>query len=131
MKFTSKDLMKAMGLKVGDRVKTKDNFIFEIVKNNFYILKGINIPENRGLEFLIDLEVDILPRPKRIGDLKCKDFECSSCPIRTICINNSLGSEQDTLFETLEAYKKKDYLDQEIYDILKARLDKEVEKNVD
>ena len=69
-----------MGLKIGDRVKTKDNFIFEIVKNDFYFLKGINIPENRGLEFLIGLEVDIVPRPKRVGDLKCKDFKCINCP---------------------------------------------------
>ena len=133
MKFTSEDLMKAMGLKIGDRVKTKDNFIFEIVKNDFYFLKGINIPENRGLEFLIGLEVDIVPRPKRVGDLKCEELGCMSCPIQFACKMFSKNPDidwdcgcQQTRYITLDLLNIKD---QEIYNLLKARLDKEVEEN--
>lgn len=130
MKFTSEDLMKAMGLKIGDRVKTKDNFIFEIVKNDFYFLKGINIPENRGLEFLIGLEVDIVPRPKRVGDLKCKEFKCSNCPLRALITCNSYNGRSKRLFDNLAKWTNEyTSFDQEIYNLLKARLDKEVEEN--
>lgn len=130
MKFTSEDLMKAMGLKIGDRIKTKDNFIFEIVKNDFYFLKGINIPENRGLEFLIGLEVDIVPRPKRVGDLKCEELGCISCPLRFLSHCGSRKGQGDTLYKLLN-YWNNEYpnFDQEIYDLLKARLDKEVKEN--
>lgn len=136
MKFTSEDLMKAMGLKVGDRVKTKDNFIFEIVKNDFYFLKGINIPENRGLEFLIGLEVDIVPRPKRVGDLDINDkdiyYNYKLTPLldykSNLCDWGIGVPEPKNLYEVLEHWQKYNK-DQEIYNLLKARLDKEVKEN--
>lgn len=140
MKFTSEDLMKAMGLQIGDRIKVKFdicspyyqdtiNTICEIVKN---ITGHIMIRnENHQALFihnLVDIDFEILPRPKRVGDVKCGSFECKDCPVRAICNFNNI---EDNLYKELETYKEhcieNDTFDQEIYDLLKARLDKVVE----
>lgn len=134
MKFTSQDLMKAMGLSVGDKVKVtfKDDTIeeYEIIKhdNGNVILHDDFYGYDDHIGHLLDQEIEILPRPKRVGDLKCKEQECRTCPIRFICqedrpINN-------TLYFNLELYKKDQsiHYDQEIHDLLKARLDKEVKE---
>lgn len=163
MKFTSEDLMKAMGLQVGDRIRLFedkirewDEAVYELVKNEqddyptYYSFVNIEDSDDRfNIHYFIDLEYEILPRPKRVGDLKCgfkKELggigSCTTCPVRIICghytCKDELGAG-DTLYEYLETYKKKikeeyddedeDYndFDQEIYDLLKARLDKEVE----
>lgn len=143
MKFTSEDLMKAMGLSVGDKVKvTKDDTIekYEIIKNDNgnIILHADFYGYDTHIGYLLDQEIEILPRPKRVGDLKCNN-ECfrnnGQCPIRAICSHCNLMRSDKTLYEFLEFYKgKKDKyaneveFDQEIYDLLKARLDKEVEE---
>lgn len=158
MKFTSEDLMKAMCLQVGDKVKVKYvdgqfNETFETYEikqgaGDTY-MQSIDDGFIDSLAYLIDQDFEILPRPKRVGDLKCgfkKELggigSCTTCPVRIICghytCKDELGAG-DTLYEYLETYKKKikeeydyedeDYndFDQEIYDLLKARLDKEVE----
>ena len=134
MKFTSEDLMKAMGLQIGDRVKVtfKDDTIeeCEIIKydNGNIILHDDFHGYDDHVGYLLDNEIEILPRPKRIGDLKCGSFECKDCPVRAICNFNNI---EDNLYKELETYKEhcieNDTFDQEIYDLLKARLDKEVE----
>lgn len=134
MKFTSEDLMKAMGLQVGDRIKisvANNNFIYEIrlnAENKPYLLNEQNLINCGDVHSLIDTDYEIIPRPKRVGDLKCGEYgehNCNSCPIRAICVSDEYND--DTLYEKLELSHK--YAkDQEIYDLLKARLDKEVEE---
>ena len=141
MKYTSEMLMKDMKLQVGDRVKyglligvitrNEDNeIIIEVyTQKNEYC--GI-----APLYDLIDKEITLLPKLKRVGDLKCGEIsenkECSKCPLRSICATLSTG-RKTTLYEMLEIYKlgKGSYLDQEIHDLLKSRLDKEVVEDND
>jgi hypothetical protein len=74
---------------------------------------------------ILDYEYEILPRPKRVGDLKC-DKICETCPIRALDGCNMFGKL--TLYELLEkVYNDWENKDQEIYDLFKARLDKVVE----
>lgn len=149
MKKTSKDFMEWLGLQVGDKVKIKfevSNIIDETITTEELIVNivsdnnwGVGL-ENDGvvvpIERLLNKDFNILPKPKRIGDLKCgkisENKECSKCPLRSICATLSTG-RKTTLYEMLEIYKldKGSYLDQEIYDLLKARLDKEVKENDD
>lgn len=131
MKFTSEDLMKAMGLKVGDRVRCNElvGTVFEVIKmdNGSIALDGLQA-EWHSIHELIDKDIEIIPRPKRIGDLKCKDFKvCNKCPFKAFRILDAcIGNEDQTLYEKLEFFDIK--FDQEIYDILEARLNKEIEE---
>ena len=133
MKFTSEDLMKAMGLSVGDKIKV-NNKIYTI--NKSAESKGAWIgyeDENEwhNLQHLVNgIEYEILPRPKLVGDTLCKDTECGKCPLRMVegCEN---VSNKYTLYQCLEEVKNynesNNMFDQEIYDLLKSRLDKVVE----
>ena len=123
MKFTSEDLMKAMGLQVGDRIKVGTGIYRIIVRDGEegIVITNENTGYYSGLEYLVDTEFEILPRPKRVGELKCGN-NCDSCHIRAICN----GGWYTTLYKILEYWKECDNFDQEIYDLLKARLDKEV-----
>lgn len=136
MKFTSKDLMKAMGLNVGDKIKatfethscidnriyTEERIVNIVTDNNFGVAlehDGVVVP----IEKLVNKDFEILPKPKRVGDLKCKG-KCAECPLKTTrCEYKKDGNETlydilDCMFDGIE--------DEEIYDLLKARLDKEV-----
>lgn len=63
-----------------------------------------------------------LPKAKYFGDLQCEDVDCKDCPLYAIhCF-----PQTDTLYDELEKWLEV-YKDQELYEILKARLDKEVE----
>lgn len=137
MKFTSEDLMKAMGLKVGDRIRCNEllGTVFEVIKmdNGSIALDGLQT-EWHSIHELIDKDFKIIPQPKRVGDLKCSnEMKCENCPIKILCDLTEcdcLGNG-DTMYAYLEAYKKNNIIsdfDQEIYDIFKARLDKEVKK---
>lgn len=131
MKFTSEDLMKAMGLQVGDKFIVNENEkpSYEVIKEqNIHKFKSIHLGTTYPLSYLINMTYEILPKPKRFGDLKCEevDFNCNECPIRAICLLNKKSDER-TLYAELELWNE--YAkDQEIYDLLKARLDKEVLK---
>lgn len=132
MKFTSEDLMKAMGLQVGDRISTITAngapTIYDINK-----ISGSIFYEKEGNVYslinLIDREYEILPKPKRVGDLMCDCQSCANCPLRMIDCFDEFGNDFSnmTLYEILN-FKNEDNNDQEIYDLLKARLDKEVEE---
>ena len=133
MRFTSEDLMKAMGLQIGDRIKY-NNQIWTIEKSEECQGAWVGYTDgNRwsNIDNLVNgLDFEILPRPKRVGDTLCKDVECEKCPLRMIvgCEN---ASPQYTLYQCLEEVKdtneKNNMFDQEIYDLIKSRLDKEVE----
>lgn len=127
MKFTSEDLMKAMGLSVGDKL---------LISNEIYIIDEFGMLHSdikMGYyheSFISEVicnedEFEILPRPKRVGELKCDDFECCDCPLQYICFLKDWNfATNKNLFEILKLFN---CYDQEIYDLLKSRLDKEVE----
>lgn len=118
MKFTSEDLMKAMGLQVGDTIILNGKtHTFKTDKSGKLLYKNV-------LKMLIDVDFDILPRPKRVGDTLCKQY-CSGCPLIALqCFGDD--TKNKPLYEVLD-YALPRYHDQEIHDLLKARLDKEVE----
>lgn len=121
MRFTNKDLANAMGLKIGDRIKLEETILK--VTNNY----GLEQQENKKslpLWLLVDTDKDfeIVKPKKKIGDLFCSTIECVDCPL---CVINCKGFGDDTLYEQLK--KSVAFSDSELYDILKARLDKEVE----
>ena len=137
MKFTSEDLMKAMGLQVGDRIRVGNDILTVQMEKDVPVLK----PKYKSIEcisleninylslgFLVERDYEILQRPKRVGNLKCRDVceDCNKCPLRIIC--SDYFDELNNFYQVLEQYKVSagDLFDQEIYDLLKARLDKEV-----
>lgn len=64
-----------------------------------------------------------LPKKKHVGDLQCEDADCKDCPLYAIhCF-----PANDNLYNILEKWLEV-YEDKELYEILKARLDKEVEE---
>lgn len=140
MRFTSEDLMKAMGLSVGDRVKVKFNIyspyyqdtancICEIIKDiQGHIMIRNENHQTMFIHNLVDMDYEILPRPKRVGDLICNETDCNQYPLRIIDCMDSAGDmmRDKTLYEILN-YQNEVYPGQEIYDLLKARLDKVVE----
>lgn len=137
MKFTSQDLIKVMGLSVGDKVKVtfKDDTIekYEIIKNDNgnIILHDDFYGYDAHIGCLLNQKIEILPRPKRVGDLKCDtDMKCNNCPLRAICEEIHFAEGNDIrLYVGLESFKQSDKFDQEIYDFLKKRLDKEVKEH--
>ena len=127
-KFTSKDLLDALGLQVGDKI-IFCNDIFELKEiDGLFIFCNIN-NKNEGfwIVHLIDQDFDILPKPKRVGDLKCGELDsCRACPLQWPCfreVDEKMDMET-LLYEQLESFV---ITDQEIYNLLKNRLDKEVE----
>ena len=138
MKFTNDDLIKAMGLSIGDRVKvevSKNNWIDYIVvkyQNGDIALENPPKFDKAMVIVAFNLEYEILPRPKCVGELTCDEqsiVSCNNCPIKIICCHHNCDrcSTGDTLYEFLEAYKSGDEnFYQGIYDLLKVRLDREV-----
>lgn len=138
MKFTAEDLMKAMGLQVGDRISINS-------RNDVYIIElnecdePIYIEEYTKIKFplfdLINKNVKILPRPKRVGDMDINDkdiyYKYKLVPLldykSNLCDWGIGVPEPKNLYEVLEHWQKYNK-DQEIYDLLKARLDKEVKE---
>ena len=126
MKFTNSDLAKAMGLKIGDRVKVKsavnDSAVYEL--DSSYCLSGNHI--HIHLDSIIELDYEILPKKKKVGELLCKDVDCDTCPLRTLHCD---AAYSDTLYKILERhFAEIGIKDKEIYNILKARLDKEMKE---
>ena len=83
---------------------------------------------------LVNKDIEILPAPKRVGDLKCGEdiIICENCPLKALAGCSWYGCGMFgllTLYEILEKVYN-DWLnkDQEIYDLLKARLDKEIKE---
>ena len=120
MKLTSEELAKLLGIKIGDKIKFSNGRIVDVIKDyelDFHPLKA-------SLSVIIDEEFEILTPKKKIGELKCRNIKCSDCPLRILACSSYACQ---TLFENLEITRDT-YDDQEIYNILKARLDKEVEE---
>lgn len=126
MKFTSKDLMKAIGLQVGDRIKI-NNQIYTIIEYTKGSICYSNNLTTCNLRFLIGAEFEII-RLKRVGDVSCKDNSYVSCPLGFLCdyLQHDI-SDCKNLYEVLERYHIQDE-DPDLYNLFKARLDKEVEE---
>lgn len=126
MKFTSEELLQSMGLAVRDRVKLPEEyytFIFDVKLNKYnkpYLSDGEK--QSKEITILLDRNFEILPRPKRVGDLECEKLECKNCPLDYLCSLYNLPN-YTTLYDILEKFQIKD---QEIHDLLKTRLDREV-----
>ena len=134
MKYTSEDLMKAMGLQVGDGVFVDNKYKFRITEKFTLFAFMLHPTKSEVVEYplshLLGRNFEILPKPKRVGDLKCSG-KCSECPLKMLCaISEKILIVDGTLYDILK--KETEVLglffDQEIYDLLKARLDKEVEE---
>ncbi len=119
MKFY-KYLAKALGLKVGDRIKYGEaNFIL----NQNYVLHNEEKGYDVSMLDLIDDDFEILPPKKKVGELRCCDFTCENCPLAII--NCLCDKPSDSLYKVLSTINEI-HQDQEIYDVIKKRLDKEV-----
>lgn len=123
MKFTSKQLIEAMGLKEEDVILCQDKEY--IIKENELVSKderdGIGWEIILGIDYLLDKDFEIVKPKKKVGEQFCGAIYCNKCPLVRCCIE----TEQCTLYENLEGWNK-EYNDKKIYDILKSRLDKEV-----
>lgn len=118
MKFTNKDLADVMGLKPGDKIKVWKTIF--ILNDEYKFISDNGYPASPAI--FIDEEFEILPPVKRLGDKLCMDFDCNKCPLFVINCDNSINS---SLYEKLEQTFV-DVNDDELYNILKTRLDKEV-----
>lgn len=124
MKFTMEDLAKSMGLKIGDIIKL-ENCIYTI-ERDYYIYNEqtqITFP----LLSIINEEFEILTPKNKVGELKCYDLQsCKKCPLKSLYC--PICKSDDNLYNVLEEWFKK-YEDKEIYDIMKKRLEEEVDNN--
>ena len=119
MTLTSEELAKLLGIKIGDKIKFSNGRIVDVIKD--YVLDFH--PLKASLYVIIDEEFEIVQPKKKIGDLICIDVGCKKCPLCAIqCKGGTRGTLYNTLEETFDDIK-----DDEIYNILKSRLDKEVE----
>ena len=71
---------------------------------------------------IINQDYEILPRKKKVGDLICKELNCVNCPFYKFPCEGKISDDLYTIL--FNNYKD----DKEIYDILKTRLDKEIEE---
>jgi hypothetical protein len=129
MRFTSKDLMTAMGLKKGDTICItatgllfSEDIICKVCSDNnsaWLETKDSKI----SLDSLIGMEFDIIP--DILGHALCMDTDCNKCPLRMLDCSDMNGDmmQDKTLYEILD-YQNEFYPDKEIYDLVKARLDK-------
>ena len=121
MKYTSEMLMKNMGIQVGDTVKLNGKtHTFTTKKDGTLVCKNV-------LKQLIDQEFDIIPKPKKFGELECEDIACENCPLRSTC-GWHVGYQGKNLYKILDYELKIVHEDLEIYNILKARLDNVLEE---
>ena len=58
---------------------------------------------------------------KKVGDLNCDEISCAKCPLRALSCRFVSGKSLYEILDLTEADT-----DQEIYDLMKNRLDKEV-----
>lgn len=122
MKFTSEDLAKAMGLRVGDKIKLKNGEIAEVIEDYDLWFESSEF-KRHGLYTIIGQNFEIVRTKKKVGEQLCRAIECQYCPLSGCCRN----VQNRSLLTNLKFWNDR-YNDKEIYDILKARLDKEVEE---
>ena len=121
MNFTRREeLAKVLGIKIGDRIKFSKGGVADVIKNyqlDFH-------PEITGLHILVNEKFEILPRTNILGEKFCKELNCVKCPLNRLNCR-AIRGDNSKLYEQLEGWYAI-FQDKELYDILKARLDKEV-----
>ena len=118
MKFTSEDLARLLGIKIGDKIRNSKGEVADVVEG--YILDFH--PFRIGLYSIVDEEFEILPQKMKVGENICEEMVCDECPLHRL--NCPVGFTK-SLYETLKDWYEINK-DKELYDILKLRLDKEV-----
>ena len=97
MRFTKKDLVEAMGLKPGDKIKLKD------CGNSYTITNKYHIVNKYGEEFtpliICDAEFEIVTHMKKVGEMVCTDILCEGCPLYRI---TCMYKNDVTLYEALD-----------------------------
>ena len=138
-KITSEDFMQFLGIEVGDKVKieslepsgdgtyTKKYEVYDVAYNDFFGFFLSSKNNKISIMNLIGPNFDIIPKHRKVGDLMCEECSCTTCQLRGIGCRNVSTNTKNTLYEILDKYFE-EYPDQEIHDLLKARLDKEVEE---
>lgn len=119
MKFTSEELAKILGIKIGDKIRFSNGEVADVVE--CYLLDFH--PYKQGIWMLIDEEFEILQPKKKVGEKLCREMVCDDCPLYRI---SCMYRYYMKLYDVLDNWYEK-FQDKELYDILKARLDKEVE----
>lgn len=120
MKFTSEELAKLLGIKIGDKIKYSNGEVADVIEDY-----QLSFPHSwrMGLHIIIDEEFEILPQKKKLGEKLCKEMVCDNCPL---CKITCMYRYYKTLYEVLDNWYER-FQDKELYDILKARLDREEE----
>lgn len=114
MKKTAKEynelLANFFGLKEGDHVKIKDekykwrDFIVikkETGQQKLYLKVGNSLLElTADLDYLLDIEYEIVQKPQKVGETLCDEQGCEKCPLRLLdCF---LNKGESTLYEMLD-----------------------------
>ena len=134
MKKTNKDFLEFLGLKVGDKIKIEDeqNREYEIISKTGSIFSLKRRESNPfetvftyiSLDYLLDKEYKIVEKPKKLGEMKCGEKRCDSCPLRMLdCLINKVGDI--TLYEMLDEVCEYRKIDKEnnLYKVFKEMLD--------
>lgn len=121
MKITSEDLAKLLGIKIGDKIINSKGEVADVIEG--YILDFH--PWRIGLYIIIDEEFEIVRPKKKLGEKLCEEIGCDECPL--LRLNCPMQVVESSLYEILKDWYEINK-DKEIYNILKARLDKEVEE---
>lgn len=126
-------LIKALGLEIGDIIIfTEFNNVKYIITEDTHRIKltqNSSIYENSILHLITDDWVKV-EKPKRFGDLHCKDTNCNFCPFGLWNCNID-DSYNKTLYEILDYRDKSHNMSEvypKIYKTLKEELDKEYEE---
>jgi hypothetical protein len=116
---------------VENTMKNKDlELLKKLIYDNCYLKTNggsVNEGIDNVIEYLNDFPFTVTLTPHRVGNLKCKSQNCNTCPVRSICAIKGVNPEL-TFYENLEEYKiyEAKLFDQDLYDLIKVRLDKEV-----
>ena len=128
--------MNDMKLEIGSKIKVRINnkiricCICENTSGDIYFSElNQSEPEIRyALTHLVDCTYDVI-KVKRYGDLKCEEIKCCyKCPLRALCGSVFGGFTLYENFDDLLRNAHEDNIyDDEIFSIIKKRLDEEVE----
>ncbi|MDD4070001.1 MAG: hypothetical protein PHF05_06075, partial [Candidatus Izemoplasmatales bacterium] len=107
MKKTNIELLEFFGLKVGDKVRVEDDkSVYNIFKedevceeNDKY--KHINCWNTTFFgSYLISRNYEVITPKKKLGEIKCRDVICITCPFHLICRGHEPNKTLNEIFET-------------------------------
>lgn len=126
MTENARKIFKGLGVEPNEEFKIKEYGNIKYSINEDLILTSFDCVTSPNIFRMLLLnpeKIIKLPKKKHVGDLKCEDTECKYCPLYGIHCFPTNDNLYNILEKWLEVYK-----DKEIYNIIKARLDKEVEE---